>query len=241
MTTLTNRAGLRVEINANGSIRRIDCGDILLNLFLGNEVEGGLANIYVRRLGRSIESTPLLGPRSPGRVVMDDHGCAIHGEWRDLRFTVGLMLPPDARAWRWQVDLENVGTRAATVDLVYAQDIGLAHYGMARLNEYYVSQYVDFTPLQHPTHGSVLAVRQNLAMGERHPWVAIGSLHQAIGYATDALQLYGTSARSGALPPLLAQKRIGTKRLQREHAMAILQDAPLRLAAGERAQRGFSG
>ena len=34
-------SGMSAEFNANGSIRRMDCGDIILNNFLGNEAEGG--------------------------------------------------------------------------------------------------------------------------------------------------------------------------------------------------------
>ena len=33
-------SGLQVQANANGSIRRMDYRDIILNLFLGNEIEG---------------------------------------------------------------------------------------------------------------------------------------------------------------------------------------------------------
>ena len=57
--------GLAVHVNANGSIRRMDHGDIVLNLFPGTEMEGGPANLYLRRLGNQISWTPLLGPRSP--------------------------------------------------------------------------------------------------------------------------------------------------------------------------------
>jgi hypothetical protein len=39
------------------------------------------------------------------------------------------------------------------LDLIYAQDIALAPYATVRLNEYYVSQYVDLSPLQHPSRG----------------------------------------------------------------------------------------
>jgi cellobiose phosphorylase len=240
-TRLENAAGLRVEINANGSVRRMDCGDIILNLFLGNEIEGGPASIYLRRLGRRIEWIPLLGPQSPADVELDEHGLTMRGLWKGLRFALSLVLAPDAPAWLWRVELANVSRRATAVDLVYAQDIALAHYGMVRLNEYYVSQYVDYTPLQHSVHGTVLAMRQNLAMGGRHPWGLIGSLNQGRGFASDALQLFGTSMRSGAAPPPLNEKRLGSKRLQHEHSMAIIQDAPVRLAAGESAQRGFFG
>ena len=49
-------SGLQVQVNANGSIRRMDYRDILLNLFLGNEIEGGPSNIYLRRHATSIAS-----------------------------------------------------------------------------------------------------------------------------------------------------------------------------------------
>ena len=48
-----------------------------------------------------------------------------------------------------------------TVDVVYAQDLALAPYGAIRMNEYYVSQYLDHAPLTHPARGAALAVRQN--------------------------------------------------------------------------------
>ena len=47
---IASPSGISIELNANGSIRRMDHGDIMLNLFLGNEVDGGLANVHLRRL-----------------------------------------------------------------------------------------------------------------------------------------------------------------------------------------------
>jgi 1,2-beta-oligoglucan phosphorylase len=58
---LESPSGLTVQVNANGSIRRIKHRDILINLFLGNEVECGPANIYLRRLGDQAAAVPLLG------------------------------------------------------------------------------------------------------------------------------------------------------------------------------------
>ena len=46
---LESASGLTAQVNANGSIRRMSHRGVLLNLFLGNEVEGGPANIYLRR------------------------------------------------------------------------------------------------------------------------------------------------------------------------------------------------
>ena len=110
---LESPSGLSVEVNANGSIRRIDHRDVILNLFLGNEIEGGPANVYLRLLGESIESVPLLGPRSPGVVVVDDHGLTVRGEWNDIGFDLSLTLVPSAPAWRWHGTLRNDSSAAA--------------------------------------------------------------------------------------------------------------------------------
>ena len=151
-------SGLSFELNANGSIRRIDHGDIMLNLFLGNEAEGGPANLHLRRVGATIESVPLLGPGSPASYQFTERGMIASGKWGDLLFWVRLILAESAPAWFWHVELENTGTTAVSCDLIYVQDIALAHYGAIRLNEFYVSQYVDHTPLTHTAKGIAVAV-----------------------------------------------------------------------------------
>ena len=148
------------------------------------------------------------------------------------------MLARSAPAWFWHLALHNTGA-ARTVDLVHAQDIALADYGTVRLNEYYLSQYVDHAPLQHASRGVVLAVRQNLGVASRHPWLVTGSLRQAHSFCTDALQLHGLSTRSGGPPTALQAARLPGVRQQHEHSMAVLQDAPLSLAAGEGVTLGF--
>ncbi len=238
---LSSPSGLSVELSECGALRRLQCGDILINLFPGNEVEGGPANLYLRRLGRNIESTPLLGPRGATRVQSDATGFRARGEWSGIGCTVSLSLAATAPAWSWQVELENRTRRGAVVDLLCAQDVGLALYDFLRLNEYYVSQYIDFAPLLHAGQGVLLGMRQNLSMSGRHPWLAIGSTRRGVGFATDALQLHGTSARCDAELPALQRRALGRKRLQHEHAMAVIQDAPLRLAPGESARLGFFG
>jgi cellobiose phosphorylase len=228
-------------MNANGSIRCLDHRDILLNLFLGNEMEGGPANIYLRRHSTSITSIPLLGPRSPAVFAFDQQGLTARGEWNSIRITVSLRLAASAAAWFWYVALENTGHVAATLDLIYAQDVALAHYGMVRLNEYYVSQYVDQTPLTHQTHGTVLALRQNLPTAGRHPWAMLGSLGQGVSFATDALQFHGLATRTGEVPVGLTTPQLPATRRQHEHAMAVIQDTPVQLAPKALAHRGFFG
>jgi 1,2-beta-oligoglucan phosphorylase len=238
---LASPSGLQAQMNANGSIRRLDHRDILLNLFLGNEMEGGPTNIYLRHHGTSITSTSLLGPRSPAVFAFDQQGLTARGEWNGICITVSLRLAASAAAWFWRVTLENTGHVAVTLDLIYAQDVAFAHYGMVRLNEYYVSQYVDQTPLTHPTHGMVLALRQNLPMAGRHPWAVLGSLRQGVSFATDAVQFHGLATRAGGVAVGLTASLLPATRRQHEHAMAVIQDTPVQLAPKAMAHCGFFG
>ncbi|MGL5017759.1 MAG: GH36-type glycosyl hydrolase domain-containing protein, partial [Luteolibacter sp.] len=218
-------AGLSAELNANGSIRRMDCADIILSNFLGNEAEGGLTNVHLRRLGETIESIPLLGPGSPASYQADDRGMTACGTWGDLKFQMRLTLAESATAWFWHVELENTGGAPVSCDLILTQDIALAHYGAVRLNEFYVSQYIDHAPLAHPLAGVAVASRQNQSMGGRCPWTVIGSLGKAVSYSTDALQFHGLATRTGGPPVALATGLEG-KRLQHEHSLVAIQDEP---------------
>ncbi len=240
LTHLKSLSGLSAQVNANGSIRRIDYGDITLNLFLGNEIEGGPANLYLRKHGGVFEAIPLLGPRSPAIVRCDERRLTISGQWQFIRFAVSLILAETIPAWFWLVEIENAGNAVQILDLIYCQDLALAHYGAVRLNEYYVSQYVDHTPLSHPKRGWVLASRQNQSMGGRNPWCIIGALEKGVSFATDALQVHGLDTRAGGLPSGVIQGLPG-KRRQHEHSMAAIQDAPFQLKPEERTCRGFFG
>jgi cellobiose phosphorylase len=238
---LQSPSGLSMELNANGSIRRLDYRDILLNLFLGNELEGGPANLFLRRRGASITSIPLLGPQSPAYFSDEDGRFRAQGEWEGIRFELSLSLVDSAKAWFWHVNLENTTETDQTLDLIYAQDLALAHYWAVRLNEYYVSQYLDDTPLTHAQQGLVLAVRQNQAMGGKHPWVLVGSLGKGVGFATDALQFHGLATRAGDSIAGLACDQLPSRRLQHEHSMAVIQDEAVCLKPGESSRRGFFG
>jgi len=238
---LASPAGLSIQVNRNGSIKRLDHGDIIINLFLGTEIEGGPANIYLRRRRAAITAiTPLLGPRSPATVHIDQAGMTVRGDWQEVRFCVRLVLAQTAPAWFWHVELRNMGPEAQDLDLIYAQDLALAHYGAVRLNEYYVSHYLDHSLLAHPRQGCCLATRQNLSMGGCYPWAVIGSLGHGISYATDALQVHGLASRAGQAPVGVVQGLPGVRQ-QHEHAMAAIQDAPLRLEPQAAASRGFFG
>jgi cellobiose phosphorylase len=237
---LESPSGLAVEIHTNGSIHRMDCQDVVLNLFPGNELEGGPANLYLRRTSGAGGFVPLLGPESPAAYMVEGNRFIARGEWNQLRFEVALVLAESAPAWFWRVALENTGAESVTVDLLHTQDLALAPYGAIRQNEYYVSQYLDHAPLAHPQRGVVVATRQNQAVGGKYPWCVIGALDQGVSHATDALQVIGLSGREDRIPVGIRQGLPG-QRLQHEHAMVAIQDAALTLAPGTRTERGFFG
>lgn len=240
--SLIGHSGMRVELTTSGAIRRFDCGDVALALFVGNEVEGSVGNLYLRRLGDETASTPLLGPSSPTRLRPQGADGTIcgQGEWRGIRYTLWLALAKDAPAWFWRLRLENTTTRALRLDLSYAQDLALAPYGAVRMNEFYVSQYLDHTALEHPQRGFVVATRQNQPVDGRIPWSLIGSLRAGAAFATDALQFHGLATRARRTPPGLSDE-LPNRRLQHEHSLVVIRDAPIELAAGAGIDAGFFG
>src|ERR1700728_4447550 len=98
---LASPSGLRAEINANGSLRRLDCDAISLALFVGNEVEGGPANLYLRRHSDKIEWTPLLGPSSRTRFHTDPASGRLVGvgTWLGINYSLTLVLAAGKPAW----------------------------------------------------------------------------------------------------------------------------------------------
>ena len=239
---LSSPSGLRAQINANGSLRRFDCDPISLLLFVGNELEGGPTNLYLRRHAETVEWTPLLGPLSRTRFQVDAAGGSVVGvgAWRGIDYSIALVLARDASVWFWHVRLENTSSTSQRVDLTYAQDLALAPYGAVRLNEYYVSQYIDHMPLRQAARGFMIASRQNLAVDHRNPWCLIGSLREGVSFATDSLQFHGLASRVGDTPVGLAADAPG-RRLQHEHSMVVIRDAPMRLDPDDRAAAGFFG
>ena len=242
--TLSNDAGLRVELLANGAVRRMDCHGVLLNLFIGNAVEGGPANLWLRLHGaHGVDAVPLLGPLSPlSALALQPHATshAACGNWRGLRLGLQLRLAASEPAWFWHLQVENRSAEAQTLDLLLLQDIGLSPYAASRLNEYYVSHYIDLTALADARHGWVLGARQNLAIEGRNPWAMVGSLRRGTAFATDGLQVQGLALRTAAPAPGIAQG-LPSRRLQHEHALLAIQDQPLTLVPGARADLGFFG
>jgi cellobiose phosphorylase len=234
-------AGFDAELLSHGALRRLMAGPaLMINLFPGNELEGGPANLWLRRRGASggWQVTPLLGPQSPLQVHAAEGAFEMRGRWQGLEVQLQLRLAEREPVLFWHLHLHNAGAEACEVAPLFVQDVGLADYGAVRTNEFYVSHYLDLQPLAHPRQGVLLAVRQNQPQRGQHPWLMAGSLTRASSFATDAAQVWGHAAREGALPPGVLAGLPGV-RLQHEHAVVALEDESVRLAPGEGRAAGF--
>lgn len=238
---LLSPVGLHAEFNTNGNLRRLMLDKLCVNLFTPNGLEEGSTALVLRcrQGGEVVGALNLMSPSSGAQWRLEGGQWQVRGHWGELRYCAWLQLSASDSVWFWHVAVHNCGTAALTVDMLLLQDVALAPYGTIRVNEYYISQYLDHTALAHAARGVMLATRQNLADSQgRNPWLLTGSLRCAVSYATDALQVVGRDARNGA-SPLYATQDLPGVRLQHEHAMLALQDEPCELAAGSRAHFGF--
>src|SRR5262249_32717179 len=133
----------------------------------------------------------------------------------------------------------NRGRQALPCDAVLIQDLGLGEPGFVMGNEAYASQYLDHQPLQHARLGHVLLSRQNLAQGDRHPWVLHACLDGAAGFASDLYQVLGPAHRDAAAFALPFGKRLPSVRLQHETGCAALQSVPVVLPPGAKTSWTF--
>ena len=229
---------MSADFSSSGTIRRLEVDGLSLLLYPASELETGPANIYLRLKGPQIRAAALLGPHSGSYVQRTADGPVLSGRWGDLEYRAAFRLAALVPAWFWHVEVTNRGTKAAEVDLVYSQDIALAPYQVVRTNEYYVSQYLDLTPVQTERSGTAVAVRQNMP-GAAVPWVLVGCLGQGVAWGTDAVQL-GRSDADGMPTGLLAD-RLPSERLQHEHTLVLLQLGSTMLDPGAGVATGFYG
>ena len=236
-----SRSGIKAQFTTSGLLRRLEVGDRSILLYPAGELEAGPANIYMRvRSKPAYQAVALLGPGSPSTVSWTDNGPTIRGVWQKLRYNITFRLADALAAWFWHVSVTSLRSAQAEIDFVHAQDLALAPYGAVRSCEYYVSQYLDLTPIKTSSAGTVLAVRQNMP-GPTNPWAVIGCLSEGVGWGTDALQLVGRGHRAGARLASLSAEELPSTRLQHEHTLALLQARPVQLACGETVTTGFFG
>lgn len=233
---VVSRADMTAEFTSTGALRRFDVAGLSLLQHPATELEAGLANLWLQR---GEECVPLLGAGSSAVVDSSSgHPCAT-GSTLGVRHRVDLHFAPDVLAWVWRVRLELDDPQSAPVQvrLLHTQDVGLAPYPAVRTNEYYVSQYLDLTPVDLPDHGTAVAVRQNMP-GPHAPWAMIGCLGVGQQWSTDARQL---ARRLDRRVRLDLRGGLPSRRVQGEHTLVAVAAAPIDLVAGRATTTGFFG
>ena len=237
---LGSTGALRAVIVDGGAPASLGTDRIELVQHAASAFAPGLLQLWLRDRATG-RAWPMLGAGSGSAAHVRDGDLVVTG-WADgaLRWRLTLTLEPALTAWSWHVDVLNDGPVRREVDIVHAHDVALAAPAMLRINELYVSQYLDVTPLHGDGFGTALAVRQNLAQMGETPWCVLACTTPVVAWATDALDVHGWAARAGRPSDGLAGD-LASRRRQHEHTLATLQTARWRLEPGERLATSFAG
>jgi len=211
-----------------GDIYEIAHGDIMINQWLSNPIDGSFNNIYLR-LFKGDQSVwyPLVGRKSNSHVSYTNSQVIFVGEVEDIQYKVVFTLT-EKGIWFWDVTLEGYDGET-DAEVIYGQDVGLAHKGAVRTNEAFVSQYIDHQVFQDEAYGYVVCSRQNQPQVTAFPYLQQGSLTRAVAYSTDGFQFFGHDYKETHIPVSLVAPSLANKNYQYEFAYTALQSQRKRL------------
>ena len=186
----------------------------------------------------------LLGQNAVGAVVeWTAHGpvvSAVH--WPSCAIVATFRLAEDQAAVVLALPsvTNTVLDQPVVVDVLHTQDVALAPRSAVRTNEYYVSQYLDVTPVARARVTAPPSRSARTCRASARPGLWSARSDGSSAGATDALQLV-TRAERGVVWDGLDAADLPSSRLQHEHTLVALQDAPVDLGAGETHRTGFFG
>ncbi len=197
----------------------------MINQFQGSVSQGSANNIYLRVYeGEKVIAYPLLGIKSNSTVKVGNDTLSYHGEAAGVSYIV-TFYPHSDEVWLWDVSLDGNGK---TVDLLYAQDIGVAAKGGVLVNELYMAQYLGHT-ICDTENGFTICSRQNQQQGDGFPYLSQGMIRgKAVGYCTDGTQFFGLSYKATGKPELL-EKPLPSVNYQYEFSYTVLQTEQITL------------
>lgn len=215
--SVTN-GGIVFHILDSGDIRTINKDNVQINLLTGTNLEGSVSNLYLRVFkDNKIYYTRLIGINSPSHFYVDGNRVYYQGEFHQLQYTVILTVLENI--WFWTIDIENRSNQGQVIDLIYGQDVGLAHPGSINSNEAYVCQYLDHRVFINDL-GYTVCTRQN--QGVPH-YLQHGSLTKNVGYSTDGFQFFGLDYKLTNEPVALLCDQLENRNYQYEFAYTALQ------------------
>lgn len=215
----------------SGDIYQATAGETMINQLISNPVDGSLNNIYLRIYHEDqINAYPLLGVKSESTVTFyKDHICW-EGKVEEISYEITFYLT-DEGIWFWDIDVKGSDQK---IDIIYAQDIGLAGEGALRNNEAYISQYVDYKVFETEEVGYVVCARQNQPQSVGHPYLQQGSFTKIQSYSTDGYQFFGKNYRETNTPEILTEKHLANEVYQYEFGYVALQTVVKELKGEER-------
>ena len=239
---LPSTGGLRAQLLPTGALFALRHEGTLINQYLPGPAEDGLFRLLLRWRTPTGQSgwAPLVGP-----TVSFERSTPTSATWTTviadgLTCTTTLQMHPSFSAWAWRVNVRNTSGTAFSIDVLHAQDLGLADEGAVRNNEAYTSQYLDLLPVRDEALGWVIFARQNQAMaGGRYPWLALACATGTAGYCTDGSQFFGVDHRFTGEPAAVRDAALPSRRLQYECALGGLQSQVVDLAPGAASEFGF--
>lgn len=234
MTEPRPAPAIRARFTTAGVTERLDAGELSIIQYPGSDLEAGPHQVWLRHRSPDghREARGLLGPASGASVAVADGAMVARGTEGAIEWCLWWDQPEDG-LFGWTLRLRNAGEDTVELDAVYTLDVALTDWEALRRNEFYVSQYLDLTPLADGG-STILAVRQNLP-GPSTPWLAVACTRPVTGWCTDALQVAGSITGTG----LDLSMDLPSERLQHEHTLAGLQSEPLLLAPGAEDTVGF--
>lgn len=235
LVELRNRSPLVVQLLPTGAVFALRHGPTLLNQLLPGPAEDGLFRLLLRWHGAAGIGgwCRLVGPGLEFACNGVDAAVWTSAADAGLHCTATLQLHPQQAAWTWRVRVHNTGSAARRIDVLLAQDLGLADEGAVRNNEAYTSQYLDLLPLRDDAFGWTILARQNQSMaGSRHPWLALACATGATAFCTDGGQFFGADHRLTGEPAAVRMAALPSKCLQYEFALGGLQSRAFELAPG---------
>jgi cellobiose phosphorylase len=215
--TIIQKGNIQFSFLQTGDIFKIMDQDHQVNLLHGNPFDGMISNLYLReKLTTGYRVSKLIGVHSPSKFTITSDGAIYEGNVFDVQYQVHLLVHD--KGWFYQLHLRG-GKPNAQYDVLYGQDVGIAHPFGILSNEAYTSQYIDHKVFQQDGKTTLLS-RQN--QGNTH-YLQIGSDTSIQAYCTDAMQFFGLDYKLTHTPKAYQDVSLPSINYQYEFAYLTLQ------------------
>ncbi|MGB5945020.1 MAG: cellobiose phosphorylase, partial [Paenisporosarcina sp.] len=216
----------QVQFLPSGDVSNFSHKNLMVNQLIGNAIDGSLNNIFLRVFNNDkIDFYPLLGVKSTSTFSTSANKAKWSGTVQGIQYEV-IFHMANEQMWFWEVNLDGDGL---DVDLVYGQDVGIAHLNAIRSNEAYNAQYLDHAVFENDSTGFTVCTRQNQQQGDDFPYLQQGSFEKNVGYSTDGFQFFGLSYKETDIPEALTKSSLANETYQYEFAFTALQSKKMKL------------